>query len=608
MKEPRKVPVRTRLIASAVVLAIGALVAWTLLRPQPTTLRYEQFLAKVESSQVRSVTINSADGSVDAKLRDGKHIAATVPPDAVDRLTRSLAADNAKVDVKTSRSSLVSDLLTSFIPTLLIIGVFLWFVSQMQGTGGRSGKFSRVRAQGAGAAGAVTFADVAGADEAVEELREVTEFLTSPDRFTRLGAKPPRGVLLYGPPGTGKTLLAKAVAGEAGAPFLSISGSDFVEMFVGVGASRVRDLFRQAKEQAPAIIFVDEIDAVGRHRGAGVGGGHDEREQTLNQLLVEMDGFAADSGVILMAATNRPDILDPALLRPGRFDRQVMVEAPDRRGRREILDVHARGRRLGSSVDLDVLAGRTPGFTGADLANVINEGAILAARRGGDTIEVADLGEAVDRVISGPQKARAMSDEEKRVVAVHEAGHAVVGHVVGTDPVHRVSIVSRGRALGQTMSLPAEDRYLQTRAQLRGTMAMMLGGRAAEELVVGEITTGAADDIERVSETARRMVTQFGMSGRLGPRKLGHTDGEPFLGRDGMHQADYSPDMAAEVDTEIKALIDEAHDTALAVLDEHRDRLNALVDHLLAEETAEEADLARLFDGLPRRSALGVGD
>jgi cell division protease FtsH len=411
-----------------------------------------------------------------------------------------------------------------------------------------------------------------------------------------MGAKIPKGVLLYGPPGTGKTLLARAVAGEAGVPFFSISGSDFVEMFVGVGASRVRDLFEQAKATAPAIVFVDEIDAVGRHRGAGLGGGHDEREQTLNQLLVEMDGFDPRSGVILIAATNRPDILDPALLRPGRFDRQIVVDRPDIAGRKAILEVHAKGKPLAEGINLEVLAKRTPGFTGADLANLMNEAALLSARRELDRIGMMQLDEAIDRVLAGPERrSRVMSEEEKRVIAFHEAGHALVAHVLPEgDDVHKVSIVARGRALGLTWFLP-EDRYTHSKAQLRAQMSSTLGGRSAEELVFGEITTGAANDIEKCTEIAKAMVTQYGMSSVLGPRKFGQEQGEVFLGRDAGHQRDYSDDIAAQIDGEVNALIDRAHDEALAILVAHRVTLDALAKALIERETVEDVELAELF-------------
>ncbi|HEX9711739.1 MAG TPA: ATP-dependent zinc metalloprotease FtsH, partial [Actinomycetota bacterium] len=449
----------------------------------------------------------------------------------------------------------------------------------------------------------VTFDDVAGVDEAKEELQEVIEFLKHPKKFQALGAKIPRGVLLVGPPGSGKTLLAKAVAGEAAVPFFSISGSEFVEMFVGVGASRVRDLFEQAKKSAPCLVFIDEIDAVGRQRGAGLGGGHDEREQTLNQLLVEMDGFDTRTGVIIMAGTNRPDILDPALLRPGRFDRQIVVDRPDLRGREAILQVHARGKPLADGVDLGVLARRTPGFTGADLANVMNEAALLTARHDRKQIEHGDLEEAVDRVVAGPErKSRVISDKEKRVIAYHEAGHALVGHALpNADPVHKVSIIPRGRALGYTLSLPTEDKFLVTRAELIDDLAMFLGGRVAEELVFQDPTTGAQDDIDRATKVARQMVTEYGMSTVLGPMALGQKHGEVFLGRDFSSHPDYSDNVAYEIDREIRRLIDEAYEEAREILAAYREVLDAIVDRLLEKETIEKAELMEILKPVKKR-------
>jgi cell division protease FtsH len=456
----------------------------------------------------------------------------------------------------------------------------------------------------------ITFRDVAGADEAVEELEEIKEFLENPKRFQALGARIPKGVLLYGPPGTGKTLLARAVAGEAGVPFFSISGSDFVEMFVGVGASRVRDLFEQAKQSSPCIIFMDEIDAVGRHRGAGLGGGHDEREQTLNQLLVEMDGFEAKDNIILIAATNRPDILDPALLRPGRFDRQIMVDRPDRAGRAEILRVHTRGKPISKDIDLDTLAGQTPGFTGADLANLVNESALLAARKGKKIIDEQELEEGILRVIAGPEKkTRLLSDKERVVTAYHEMGHAIVGHFLpNADPVHKISIVSRGQALGYTISMPSEDKFLTTRAQLEDTMAMTLGGRAAEELVFAEITTGAANDLEKVTATAKQMTMRFGMSEKLGPRVLGHSQGAPFLGRDMHSEPDYSDDIARQIDTEIRRIIEDAYQRAKDILSEHRNDLENVTQVLLRRETIERDEFLRLLEGEAEADVFRVKD
>ena len=465
-------------------------------------------------------------------------------------------------------------------------------LSQMQGGGSRVMNFGKSKAKLITKdTPKTTFADVAGADEAIEELQEIKEFLQSPAKFQAIGAKIPKGVLLYGPPGTGKTLLARAVAGEAGVPFYSISGSDFVEMFVGVGASRVRDLFEQAKANAPAIVFVDEIDAVGRHRGAGLGGGHDEREQTLNQMLVELDGFDTKGGVIVIAATNRPDILDPALLRPGRFDRQIVVAQPDLAGRKGILKVHARGKPIAPDADLDIIARRTPGFTGADLANVINEGALLTARHNGKQITMDSLEEAIDRVMAGPErKSVLLSEKERKVIAYHEGGHALVGHAMPhADPVHKVTIIPRGRALGYTSALPTEDKFLVTRAEMLDQLAMLLGGRTAEELIFHEPTTGAANDIEKATQIARGMITEYGMSERLGARKFGNGDGEPFLGRDMSHSRDYSEEIASSIDEEIQRLIESAHDEAWEVLVEYRDVLDALVLRLLDKETVSAA-------------------
>src|SRR5437867_7975636 len=454
----------------------------------------------------------------------------------------------------------------------------------------------------------VTFNDVAGIDEAEEELVEVVEFLKTPQKYQRLGGRIPKGVLLIGPPGTGKTLLARAVAGEAGVPFFSISGSDFVEMFVGVGASRVRDLFEQAKQNSPCIIFMDEIDAVGRHRGAGLGGGHDEREQTLNQLLVEMDGFEMKDNIILIAATNRPDILDPALLRPGRFDRQIVVDRPNRKGRARILEVHTRGKPLAKEIDLDNLAGQTPGFTGADLANLVNEAALLAARTNKREITQHELEEGIMRVIAGPEKkTRVMSEKERLVTAYHEMGHAMVAHFLeNTDPVHKISIISRGQALGYTISLPTEDKFLTTRAELEDTLAMTLGGRASEEIVFGEITTGASNDLEKVTETAKQMVMRFGMSERLGPRVFGHDRSLPFLGREFSAEPDYSDENAREIDAEIRRIVEEAHQTARQVLTDRKEHLDKLAHLLLEHETIEREQFEALLAGAAKEDVFGA--
>ncbi len=595
---------RRSLIAllAAVVLAV-AIGSWLGQDAKPKTYTLDKFEALVRSSKVADAKIKDRDHKVTGALTDGSKYQVSFPSDYTETLTKELRTKPIKIDTTQQEQSLWLSLLLNLAPVLLLIGVFLYFVSSMQagGGGGKVMQFGKAKPRRVSKdEPVVTFADVAGADEAVEELQEIKEFLQGPAKFQSIGAKIPKGVLLYGPPGTGKTLLARAVAGEAGVPFFSISGSDFVEMFVGVGASRVRDLFDQAKATAPAIVFVDEIDAVGRHRGAGLGGGHDEREQTLNQLLVEMDGFDVKAGVILIAATNRPDILDPALLRPGRFDRQIVVDQPDLLGRRAILNVHAKGKPLAHDVSLDVVARRTPGFTGADLANLMNESALLTARRAKHQITMAEVEEAIDRVIAGPErKTRVMSDKEKRVIAYHESGHALVGQVLpNTDPIHKVSIIARGRALGWTLALPTEDKYLRTRSELRDQLAMLLGGRTAEELTFGEPTTGAADDIDKATEIARAMVTEFGMSDLLGPRKLGDKHGEVFLGKEMGHEANYSDSVATTIDDEVRRLLDEAHDEAREILTLHRTTLHRLAADLVEKETLEEPQLLEIFAGL----------
>jgi cell division protease FtsH len=498
----------------------------------------------------------------------------------------------------------------AIMPYILIFGVFIFILMQMQGGGNRVMSFGKAKAkQITRDMPKVTFSDVAGAEEAVEELYEIKEFLAKPQKFRAMGAKIPKGVLLYGPPGTGKTLLARAVAGEAGVPFFSISGSDFVEMFVGVGASRVRDLFEQAKAQAPAIIFVDEIDAVGRHRGAGLGGGHDEREQTLNQLLVEMDGFDVKTGVILIAATNRPDILDPALLRPGRFDRQIVVDRPDIKGREKILEVHAKGKPFAENVDLKVIARSTPGFTGADLANTINEAALLAARRDRDEIGQAELEEAIDRVIAGPERrSKVMTEEEKKLTAYHEGGHALVGHALPhADPVHKVTIIPRGRAGGYTRSLPLQDKAYQRRSELVDSLAQALGGRTAEEIVFGDPSTGAYSDIEQATDMARSMVMEHGMSDRLGPMRYGTPQGQVFLGRDYNRAIDYSDEVAAMIDEEVRKLITQAHEEARAILTTHREALDRIADALLERETLYAADIVEVLSDVPKWQHVSNG-
>ncbi len=520
-------------------------------------------------------------------------------PDVVDAVAKADPPKGFTSDVPVT--SWWSSLLQFLLPMLILLGLFWFLLSNMQGGGNRVMSFGKSRAKLVSKESPqVTFADVAGVDEAVEELQEIKEFLSEPAKFQAVGAKIPKGVLLYGPPGTGKTLLARAVAGEAGVPFYSISGSDFVEMFVGVGASRVRDLFDQAKQNAPSIIFVDEIDAVGRHRGAGLGGGHDEREQTLNQMLVEMDGFDVKTNVIMIAATNRPDILDPALLRPGRFDRQVAVDAPDLHGREHILAVHAKGKPMAPQVDLTAVARRTPGFTGADLANVLNEAALLTARTNGRVIDDKMLDEAIDRVVAGPQKrTRVMKDREKKITAYHEGGHALVAAGLRhTDPVTKVTILPRGRALGYTMVMPTEDRYSVTRNELLDQLAYAMGGRVAEELVFHDPTTGASNDIEKATGVARKMVTQYGMSATLGAVKLGQESSEVFLGRDVGHQRDYSEDVAAAIDVEVRALVEAAHDEAWEILTSNREILDRLVLELLEKETLNADELATIFEGI----------
>jgi cell division protease FtsH len=582
-----------------------------MLRPgtEREELDLSAFRDDIAQGEVATAEIKDRDNVVQGKLRDDTDYKVSYPAEFADELVDELDEAKPAIEVTTDSQgdSVWTGLLFSLLPVVLIIGAFFLVMNALQGGGRGVMQFGKSKAkQVTKDDTVVTFADVAGCDEAVEELQEIKDFLKDPGRFQAIGARIPKGVLLFGPPGTGKTLLARAVAGEAGVPFFPISGSDFVEMFVGVGASRVRDLFEKAKQAAPAIVFVDEIDAVGRHRGAGLGGGHDEREQTLNQLLVEMDGFDSRTGVILIAATNRPDILDPALLRPGRFDRQIVVDQPDLEGRKAILDVHAKGKPLADDVRLDVLARRTPGFTGADLANLMNEAALLTARRGGTDISMLAMEAAIDRVLAGPErKTRVMSDKEKQVIAYHEGGHTLVGHVLeGTDPIHKVSIVSRGRALGWTLALPTEDKYLKSRSELVDTMTMLLGGRSAEELVFGEPTTGASDDIERCTEIARQMVTNYGMSDRLGPQQLGTKAQEVFLARDYGHEPTYSDEVAGLIDDEVRRLIDAAHDRAKFILTTHRATLDRLAASLVDKETLDDNDLAEVFGDLDKGTGI----
>jgi len=594
------------------VALVAVLVAGGVFRGGGDTkkLRLDEFETKVTAGQVKNATVTDRDASITGDLAEGGKYRVNYVRDDAPKVIDILRQAGVQTKVDHQKDPLWWTLVQTFLPFALLIGAFLFVMNTMQGGGNRVMQFGKAKAkQVSKDQPKVTFADVAGADEAVEELQEIKEFLEAPAKFLEMGAKIPKGVLLFGPPGTGKTLLARAVAGEAGVPFFSISGSDFVEMFVGVGASRVRDLFEQAKASAPAIVFVDEIDAVGRHRGAGMGGGHDEREQTLNQLLVEMDGFDTKVGVILIAATNRPDILDPALLRPGRFDRQVVVDRPDLQGRRAILNVHAKDKPLAKGVDVAVLARRTPGFTGADLANLMNEAALLAARRGFKEIGMPQLEEAVDRVMAGPErKSRIISDAEKRVIAYHEGGHALVGHALpDADPIHKISIIARGRALGWTLALPTEDKYLTSRSALRDQLAMLMGGRTAEELIFQDPTTGASNDIERATQIARAMVTEYGMSDEIGPQQLGQKNGEVFLGREFGHQANYSDQVAANIDSEIRRFIDEAHSEAADVLIEHRATLDRLADALMEKETLDTPEVMALMADVPKRARRPAG-
>ncbi len=594
---------RSALFPLIVIVLLVYLASQTLLpsRGESTKVAYSDLIQKVEAGDVQSVLFVPKGRSIEATLQGGEKVKSNYPSDQSEAaFEEKLLANDVAFDSKGTGSSAWLSILTYLIPFVLFFGFWIFLMNQVQGGGSKVMSFGKSRAKRmAPDSPKITFKDVAGVDEAVEELQEIKEFLENPKKFQALGARIPKGVLLYGPPGTGKTLLARSVAGEAGVPFFSISGSDFVEMFVGVGASRVRDLFEQAKQASPCIIFMDEIDAVGRHRGAGLGGGHDEREQTLNQLLVEMDGFEMKDNIILIAATNRPDILDPALLRPGRFDRQIVVDRPDRIGRRQILEVHTKGKPIDTNIDLDTLAAGTPGFTGADLANLVNEAALLAARRGRKTIGELELEEGIMRVIAGPEKkTRLLSEHERKVTAYHEMGHALVGHYLPhCDPVHKISIISRGQALGYTISLPAEDKFLTTKSALMDQLAMTLGGRAAEELVFHEVTTGAANDIEKVTSTSKHMVMRYGMSEKLGPRMLGRNHDMPFLGRDMGSEPDYSEEMAREIDDEIRRVIEEAHERARGVLREHMEELHKISELLIERETIDKDQFERLLAG-----------
>jgi cell division protease FtsH len=606
---------RSVVLVFIVVVAIAAFLSFRALTKGngPEKIPLDRYTRELAAGKVQSATIHDKDHTVTGKLKDGTEYTVNFPSQYTGRLTQDVVdARVDKFDTDHQSQSAWLSLLYGLLPFVLLALVLMWVLGQVQGGGGRGVMgFGKARAKTLSKdQPKVTFGDVAGLDEAVEELEEIKEFLESPSKFQQMGAKIPKGVLLYGPPGTGKTLLAKAVAGEAGVPFFSISGSDFVEMFVGVGASRVRDLFEQAKAAAPAIVFVDEIDAVGRHRGAGLGGGHDEREQTLNQLLVEMDGFDQKQGVILLASTNRPDILDPALLRPGRFDRQIVVDRPDLEGRKAILAVHGKEKPLAPGVDLDVIARRTPGFTGADLANLMNEAALLSARHNLKLIGLPQLEEAIDRVMAGPErKSRLISEREKRVIAYHEGGHALVAHALpNTDPVHKISIIPRGRALGYTLTLPTEDKFLVTRSELVDELAMLLGGRTAEELIFADPTTGAQNDIDRATTIARQMVTEYGMSDSLGPMRFGHPQGEVFLGRDFTSTPDYSDEVAATIDAEVRGLIDAAHAAAEHVLVDNRDILDRLARELIVHETLETERVQELFADVRMWRADGDAD
>lgn len=561
---------------------------------KPADISYTSFMQHVQQDEIKQVTI--VDNVISGKLKDGKEFSTVAPNDS--KLVEKLEAK--KVDIKAElppQPPWWMSILSSILPMLIIVG--LWFMLMNQGGagGGKVMNFGKSRARRYDEEKLkITFKDVAGAEEAKQELEEVVEFLKHPQKYNDLGAKIPKGVLLYGPPGTGKTLLAKAVAGEAGVPFFSISGSDFVEMFVGVGASRVRDLFDQAKKSAPCIVFIDEIDAVGRQRGAGLGGGHDEREQTLNQLLVEMDGFSANEGIIMIAATNRTDILDPALLRPGRFDRQIVVDRPDIKGRTEILKVHVKGKPMGPDVNLDVIAQRTPGFTGADLSNLVNEAALLTARKDKKAINMPEMEEAAERVIMGPErKSRVISDKEKRLTAYHEGGHTIVGMLLEhTDPVHKVTIIPRGRAGGYTLSLPKEDKYYATRSEMLDELKVLLGGRVAEALVLKEISSGASNDLQRATQLARQMICEYGMSENIGPVTFGHRQDQVFLGRDIARDKDYSEEVAAEIDKEVRSFMEDAYAATEKLLSDNIDKLHVIAKALMEKETLEEEEINQL--------------
>jgi len=601
---------RNGIVMLVLVVGTVVLLAAVLITPNGSSAdqQYSDFLKNVSTGSVKA--ISQQDQTLTVTSSDGTTQYTVVVPNILTQVYNDVAAaakDGGKPTPqfgakRVQDTSWILSLAGLILPIVIIVGFIIFMMRQAQGTNNQALSFGKSRARMfLGNKTVVTFADVAGVDEAKTELQEVVEFLKYPEKFNSLGARIPRGVLLVGPPGTGKTLMARAVAGEAGVPFFSISGSEFVEMFVGVGASRVRDLFDQAKRNSPCIVFVDEIDAVGRQRGAGLGGSHDEREQTLNQILVEMDGFDTNTNVIVVAATNRPDVLDPALLRPGRFDRQVILDRPDMKGRTAILKVHTKGKPLDKTIDVEAVARQSPGFSGADLANLVNEAAILAARRNKKTIAMPEFQEALERIIAGPErKSRVISDAEKGIIAFHEGGHAVVQRILPKcDPVSKVTIISRGMALGYTMALPMEDRYLQSKTEFEDKIAGLLGGNAAERLVFGDTTTGASNDIEKATDLARRMVTEFGMSDKLGPLSFGKRDEMVFLGRSMGEQRDYSDDIAKTIDDEVRVIIDRAYDRAMEVLVTHRDRLQALAEKLVAEETVDSDEFEKLFSDLP---------
>ncbi len=579
-----------------IIVAIWIIEHYSANSVSKTDISYSNFIKQVQQDDVKRVTI--VENVISGKLKSGADFTTIAPNDP--ELINTLRKHDVEIKAELPpQPPWWMTIISSLLPMLLIVGIWFLLMQQSQGGGGRVMSFGKSRAKMYGDEKIkISFKDVAGADEAKQELEEVVEFLKQPKKFNELGARIPKGVLLFGPPGTGKTLLAKAVAGEAGVPFFSISGSDFVEMFVGVGASRVRDLFEQAKKNAPCIVFIDEIDAVGRQRGAGLGGGHDEREQTLNQLLVEMDGFGANEGIIMIAATNRPDILDPALLRPGRFDRQIVVDRPDIKGRQDILKVHVKGKPVAADVNLGVLARRTPGFTGADLSNLVNEAALLSARRNKKKITMSEMEEAAERVMMGPErKSRVISDNEKRLTAYHEGGHTLVGMLLDhTDPVHKVTIIPRGRAGGYTLSLPKEDRYYATRSELLDELKLLLGGRVAEAIVLNEISSGASNDLQRATGLARQMICEYGMSDKLGAVTFGHRQDQVFLGRDIGRDKDYSEEVAAQIDSEIRKFIDEAYQETVELLKKHIDKLHLIAEALIERETLEGFEVQQLMD------------